>query len=131
MMPLLPFIAGLFAGAAAVSALRSERARSVMNDTGARLRSAVSEAESGVRAAARSGLDRLRRASPDTATAPAEAPAPAEKATPETAPAQETKPARKPARARKRASPPAAEAAAAAAKPKRAPRKPKAKATEA
>lgn len=58
----LPFIAGLIAGAAAVSALRSERGRALANDTGARLRSAYDDAESGVRSAARSGFDMLRGA---------------------------------------------------------------------
>jgi len=66
MMPLLPFIAGLFAGAAVISALRSERARSVLDDTGSRLRMAVSEAENGVRVAAESGLAMLRRSAPQT-----------------------------------------------------------------
>ncbi len=66
MMPLLPFVAGLVAGAAVISALRSERARSVLDDTGSRLRTVVSEAESGVRAAAESGLAMLRRSAPQT-----------------------------------------------------------------
>lgn len=58
----LPFIAGLIAGAAAVSALRSERGRALVNDTGARLRTAYDDAESGVRTATRSGFDMLRGA---------------------------------------------------------------------
>ena len=127
MMPLMPFIAGLFAGAATVSALRSERARSVMNDTGSRLCSAVNEAESGVRTAARAGLDKLRCASPEAAAEPAANPAEA----PEAAASPQAAPVSKPARARKRARPPSAEAVVAAPKPKRAPRKPKAEETEA
>ncbi|OGS91250.1 MAG: hypothetical protein A2Z95_01980 [Gallionellales bacterium GWA2_60_18] len=72
MIPLLPFFAGLAAGAAAVSALRSERAKRALNETGSRLRTVASGAENSVRAAARSGIALLHR--PDSA---AEAPAPA------------------------------------------------------
>lgn len=109
MIPLLPFVAGLVAGAAAVSALRSERAKAALNETGSRLRSAAATAESGVRAAAQSGLALVRRTV-------------AEKAAPEAKPARSAK-AKKPAR-----KPAAAKAAAPA---KRAPRKPKAAQAEA
>jgi hypothetical protein len=89
----LPFIAGLIAGAAAVSALRSERGRSLVNDTGARLRTACGEAASGVRAAARSGIDLLRGATARAATPAQEPIAPSEKTA-------RTKKAAKPARRR-------------------------------
>lgn len=125
MMPLLPFVAGLFAGAAAVSALRSEHARSMIDDTGSRLRAAVNDAESSVRTAAQSGLAMLRRSSPETAVGDEESAVAA--ASPRKAPAK------KPVRARKSASPPPAAptAPAAKAKPRRAPRKPKPAETEA
>lgn len=101
MIPLLPFVAGLVVGAAVLSALRSERARQTLNDTGARLRGAAHTAEEGVRAATRSGLALLRGA---TAEKPVKAPAKAKPL------------------AKRTAKKPAAKAAA----PKRAPRKPKA-----
>lgn len=63
MIPLLPFVAGLVVGAAALSALRSERTRKTLNETGTRLRSAAHTAEEGVRSAARSGLTLLHGAS--------------------------------------------------------------------
>ncbi len=124
MIPLLPFVAGLFAGVAAVSALRSDRARSVIDDTGTLLRSAVSDAESGVRAAAQSGLAMLRRSPTSTAGAEETAPAAPEAASPPPAAAKKS------ARARKSTSPPP-DATATKAKPQRAPRKPKAAETEA
>lgn len=101
-MPLLPFIAGLAAGAAAVTALRSERARAALNATGTHL--------SSVRQAAQSGLDKFRR--PAAEAPAAEVPAAAE-------------PAVKPARTRKPAAPkaaaePAAKRAPRAAKPSKA-----------
>lgn len=69
MIPLLPFVAGLAIGAAAVSALRSKRAREALDHTGARLRGALDEAQSSVRAATRSGISLLRRsAGADAAT---------------------------------------------------------------
>jgi len=82
MTPLLPFFAGLAAGAAAVSALRSERARDALSAAGDRLRTVASDAENSARAAARSGLALLHRAP----VAP-ESQAPAEVA-PEAAPAR-------------------------------------------
>jgi hypothetical protein len=72
MLNVLPFVAGLIAGAAAVTALRGERARSMMSETGERLRAVYGEAQSGVRAAARAGFDFLRA----PASAPEPAPAP-------------------------------------------------------
>jgi len=66
MIPLLPFIAGLAVGAAAIATLRSERARSALNETGTRLRSAANTAESSVRSAAQSGLALLRSTSAGT-----------------------------------------------------------------
>lgn len=75
MIPLLPFVAGFVVGAAALSALRSERARQTLNDTGARLRGAAHTVEEGVRAAARSGLTLLRGAAAEAAAEkPLEAP---------------------------------------------------------
>ncbi|MBA4253339.1 MAG: hypothetical protein C0441_05310 [Comamonadaceae bacterium] len=59
MTPFLPFIVGLFAGAAAVSAARSERARVVFNDSGTRLRQGLEQADAVVRAAASSSWERL------------------------------------------------------------------------
>lgn len=106
MIPLLPFVAGLVVGAAALSALRSERARQTLNDTGARLRGAAHTAEEGVRAAARSGLTLLRGTAAEAA---------AEK--PLKAPAKAKVARKKPAAAKPAAAQPAA--------PKRAPRKPK------
>lgn len=47
----LPFIAGLIAGVAAVSALRSERGRTVIHETGSRLKNVVDEAGNSVRSA--------------------------------------------------------------------------------
>lgn len=125
MLNVLPFVAGLIAGAAAVSALRGERARSVMQDTGARLRSAYDGAESGVRTAARSGFDLLRGVKP----APAGEAESSVSATPAAAPAKR---ARKPA-ARKAATakPAAVKPAVAKAKAARAPRKAKPEQTEA
>lgn len=38
MIPLLPFVAGIAVGAVAVSALRSDRTRQMLNETAARLR---------------------------------------------------------------------------------------------
>jgi hypothetical protein len=67
MIHVLPFVAGLIAGAAAVAALRSERGHALVDESGARLRAACGEAGAGVRAAARSGIDLLRSA---TARAP-------------------------------------------------------------
>jgi len=117
MLNVLPFVAGLIVGAAAVSALRGERARSVLQDTGARLRTAYDEAQSGVRTAARSGFDLMRGLT--SASAPAVEAEPA-------APAKPVKPARKSVAK-------AASAKAAAAKPKatRAPRKAKPEQAEA
>ncbi|MBM4180191.1 MAG: hypothetical protein FJ209_01375 [Betaproteobacteria bacterium] len=127
MLNVLPFVAGLIAGAAAVSAMRGERARSVLQDTGARLRTAYDEAQSGVRTAARSGFDLMRGLT--SASAPA---VEAESA----APAKPVKPARKPAARKsvaKAASAKAASAKATTAKPKatRAPRKTKPEQAEA
>lgn len=119
MLNVLPFVAGLIAGAAAVSALRGERARSVMQDTGARLRSAYDSAESGVRTAARSGFDLLRGVKP----APAGEAESAAAATPAAAPAKR---ARKPATAK----PAAVQPAVAKARAARAPRKPRPEQTE-
>lgn len=121
MMPVLPFLAGLVAGAVVVKSLRSEKARTAMNDAGARLRSAFDEAESGVRAATRAGLDRLRGAMPGepSAAMPEDAePAPVQK---------KPRPARKTAA---RAEPAAQPAEAKAARPVRAPRKAKTVKTE-
>lgn len=107
MIPLLPFVAGLVVGAAALSALRSKRARQTLNDTGARLRGAAHTAEEGVRAAARSGLTLLRGTAAEAAAEkPLKAPAKAKAAA-----------RKKPAAAKPAAAKPAA--------PKRAPRKPK------
>ncbi|MDD3529657.1 MAG: hypothetical protein PHS77_07240 [Gallionellaceae bacterium] len=120
MMPVLPFLAGLMAGAMVVKSLRSEKARTAMNDAGARLRTVYDEAESGVRAATRAGLDRLRGAK--AGAEPAAEPA---AAAPAAAP-KKPRPARKPA---VRAKPATAQSAAtkpAEAKPARAPRKAKA-----
>ncbi len=127
MLNVLPFVAGLIAGAAAVSAMRGERARSVLQDTGARLRSAYDEAQSGVRTAARSGFDLMRGLACE--------PAPAAEAEP-AAPAKPVKPARKPAAktaSAKTASakPAAAKPAAAKAKAARPPRKAKPEQAEA
>jgi len=109
MIPLLPFFAGIVVGAAALSALRSERTRQTLNETGARLRGAARSAEESVRAATCSGLSLLRGATTeDPAGKPTEeAPAKTKAATKRTA--------KKAAAAR-----PAKPAAA-----KRAPRKPK------
>jgi len=131
MLNALPFVAGLIAGAAAVSALRGERARSVLQDTGARLHTAYDEAQSGARAAARSGFDLMRGCT--TTPAPAvevESAVEAESA----APPKPVKPARK--SAAKTASAKAAAAKPAAAKPvaakaRRAPRKAKPEQAEA
>lgn len=82
MIPLLPFFAGIAVGAAALSALRSERTRQTLNETGARLCAAAHTAEDGVRAAACSGLTLLRGA---TAGKPTGAPAKAKAATKRTA----------------------------------------------
>ncbi|GAB1394454.1 hypothetical protein MASR1M60_26180 [Rhodocyclaceae bacterium] len=71
MIPLLPFAAGLVAGAAAVSALRSERAKIVLDATGTHLRGAAASAETQVRAAAKSGLALLHRKSATADTPPA------------------------------------------------------------
>lgn len=124
MLHSLPFLAGLVAGAALVGALRGERTRSVMNDAGVRLRGACDEAQRGARAAARSGFDLFRggakpEAQPETSAAPPEAAQPAAPAAPAAKPARKTAAARKPAAAKTVGAP------AEAAKPKRAPRKPK------
>ncbi len=66
MMPMLPFVAGLIAGAAAVSALRGERVRAMVDDAGAHLRGAMDQAES----AARSGLVLLQRVTPGRGAPP-------------------------------------------------------------
>jgi len=79
MIPLLPFIAGLAVGAAAISALRSERTKRALNETGTHLRKAASAAESKVRAATQSGLAMLHRPSAPTDVAPATKPAPEKK----------------------------------------------------
>lgn len=104
MTPFLPFVVGLFAGAAAVSAARSERARAVFNDSGTRLRQGLEQADAAVRAAASSSWERLCPApctdaaaqtapSPDAATA---APQPeAQPATPEPAAPSPAKPRRR------------------------------------
>jgi acetylornithine/succinyldiaminopimelate/putrescine aminotransferase len=105
MIPLLPFFAGIFVGAAALSVLRSERARQMLNDTGARLRKAASTTEENLRATARSGLGLLRGAAAEIS---------AEKQT-------ETLPEAKPTTKQTVRKPVAARPAA----PKRAPRKPK------
>jgi hypothetical protein len=75
MTPFLPFVVGLFAGAAAVSAARSERARAVFNDSGTRLRQGLEQADAAVRAAASSSWERLRPA-PCTDAAAQAAPSP-------------------------------------------------------
>jgi hypothetical protein len=93
MLPLLPFIAGLAVGAVAISALRSERTKSALNETGSRLRKAANAAEDKVRAATQSGLAMLHRSSAPTDEAPATKPAP------------EKKPPRKPAAAKTAAKP--------------------------
>lgn len=114
MMPVLPFLAGLVAGAVVVKSLRSETARTAMNDAGARLRTVYDKAESGVRAATRAGLDRLRGAKAgDEPVAVPDAAAPAPK---------KPRPARKPAAKANHAAKPVE---AKAARPVRAPRKPK------
>lgn len=127
MLNVLPFVAGLIAGAATVSVLRSERTHAALQATSAHLRTAYEEAQSGVRTAARSGLDRMRGlASP---------PAPAVEAEPAAA-AEPEKPARRSAR-RKAAAQPASTGTdstqPATAKPRaaRAPRKPKPEQAEA
>lgn len=97
MIPLLPFIAGLVAGAAALSALRTDRAKTALNQTGIRLRAAASEVESSVRTVAQSGLSKLRSA--PVAEAPAKAAKPARTRKPATktaATTATTKPAAKP-----------------------------------
>jgi hypothetical protein len=66
MMPMLPFVAGLIAGAAAVTALRGERVRAMVDDAGAHLRGAMDQAES----AARSGLVLLQRVTPGRGAPP-------------------------------------------------------------
>lgn len=58
----LPFIAGLIAGIVAVSAIRSERGRAVINETGSRLRNAVDGAGNSVRAATDAGRKLLTSA---------------------------------------------------------------------
>ena len=120
MIPLLPFIAGLAAGAAAVSALRSERARGALSETGTCLRTAANKAEDGVRAAAQSGLALLRRV-PDeeSAVAPLDEPTAEPPVKPAAASAAAKRAAKKP------ATKPAANSAADAAVPQRAPRKPR------
>lgn len=137
----LPFIVGLIAGVAAVTALRSERARAAMNETGARLRTAVDDAESGARAAVQAGLGVFRRAPGEATAAPAApadpAPAAAPEAPVESAPAAavpEQPVAAKPARTRKRAgqAAPVPDLEPAAAKPRRrrSPAKPQSETTE-
>lgn len=64
MIPTLPFILGLVAGAAAVSALRSERGRALLRSSAQQLRQTYEQAESQVGAAARSGLERMRSTLP-------------------------------------------------------------------
>lgn len=66
MLPLLPFAAGLFAGAAAIGLLRSERARAALN-----------RAEDSLRSAGKSGLAAARRAPAATTQQAAAAQAPA------------------------------------------------------
>jgi hypothetical protein len=99
MIPLLPFVAGLVVGAAALSALRSERTRKTLNETGARLRGAAHTAEEGVRAAARSGLTLLRGAA---AEKPVKAPARAKPAAKKPAAARPAAPKRAPRKAKPR-----------------------------
>jgi len=60
MIPTLPFILGLVAGAAAVSVLRSERGRALLGSSAQQLRQTYAQAETQVCAVARSGLERLR-----------------------------------------------------------------------
>lgn len=55
MIPLLPFIAGLVAGAGALSILRSERTRQTLHEASQRLRTAAQTAEERVRSVTRSG----------------------------------------------------------------------------
>lgn len=118
----LPFLAGLIAGAAAVAALRSDRGRAIINETGQRLRGAVNEAESGVRAAAEAGLGLLRRGVPEATDAtpgqPADASAPSTESEPPSATTRPT-------RARKRATRPAASEQAAAAEADAKPMRPR------
>ena len=125
----LPFIVGLIAGVAAVTALRSERARAAMNETGARLRTAVDDAESGARAAVQAGLGVFRRAPGESSAAPE---APVESAPAAAVPEQPV--AAKPARTRKRAgqAAPVPDLEPAAAKPRRrrSPAKPQSETTE-
>jgi len=64
MIPTLPFILGLVAGAAAVSVLRSERGRALLGSSAQQLRQTYAQAESQVSAAARSGLEHWRSALP-------------------------------------------------------------------
>jgi hypothetical protein len=71
MIPLLPFIAGLAVGAVATSALRNERTKNALNETGTRLRKAASAAESKVREATKSGLAMLHRSSEPAEVTPA------------------------------------------------------------
>ena len=96
MIPLLPFIAGLAVGAVATSALRNERTKNALNETGTRLRKAASAAENKVREATKSGLAMLHRSSE-----PAEVTTAAE-------PAPEKKPSRKSAATRSTATKPSA-----------------------
>lgn len=105
MLNVLPFVVGLVAGAAAVSALRAPRAQAVMHDAGARLRTAYGDAHSSVRQAACSGMERLcgttdASAPPATATTAAAAPPQPVEPVVETAETAEVKPAARPRAAR-------------------------------
>jgi len=100
MLPLLPFIAGLAVGAVAISALRSERTKSALNETGTRLRKAANAAEDKVRAATKSGLAMLHRSPTPTEVPSAKKPTP------------EKKPPRKPTATKTTAKSPAAKTAA-------------------
>lgn len=114
MTPFLPFIVGLFAGAAAVSAARSERARAVFNDSGTRLRQGLEQADAAVRAAA-SSWERPCPASCTDATVQA-APSPDSAPTapnPEVQPTTPEPAAPSPAKPRRRRAPAAAKASAA------------------
>ncbi len=102
MIPALPFIIGLVAGAAAASALRSERGRAWLGNSAQQMRQSCEQAESQFSATARSGLERLRAVLPAHCGAASDA-APKEPAASDLA-ATATAPAQAPERPRKRRS---------------------------
>lgn len=101
MLPLLPFAAGLVAGAAAVSMLRSERARA-----------GLAQAQDALRSATESGLAALKRSSATVKQGFSAGEAPAQTAAEAAAPA-----APKAAKGGARKAPPRKKAATPAAKP--------------